>query len=176
MDEAEAQIRVTAVDRREAPQIAALWGESGQLHGALDGRFALSERAPSFYKALVLKALADANCRIRAARLPGSEEIVGFHLSQITPVQPVFRHGRTGYITDLVVASRARRRGIATLLARDAIEWFRCHDISAVQIHVLCTNEPAQAFWRGLGFRPYMDRLWLDIESEPRGGFDGREC
>ena len=159
-----AEIRITPIDRGEAPRIASLWIEAGDLHASLDPHFALSDRATRYYEVLVRKAIADPSYRVRAARHGVSDEIVGFHLSQIVTVQPVFRLGRAGYISDLVVAPDHRRCGVATLLGRDALDWFRERKVSTAQIQVLSANGPAEAFWRErMGFADYMDRLWLDL-------------
>jgi GNAT superfamily N-acetyltransferase len=52
-----------------------------------------------------------------------------------------------------------RRRGVATQLVRVALGWIRARGVERVEVRVAAGNAEGQAFWRALGFGPYMQIL-----------------
>ena len=56
------------------------------------------------------------------------------------------------HINKIAVERLHRRRGLARMLMEEAIIFARAHDIRTVALEVRASNEPAQAFYRSLGF------------------------
>lgn len=71
-------------------------------------------------------------------------------------VPPLRRYAQ---VTDLVVADRARRRGIATALLEAVAEAARARGLRRLAIGVLDGNEAADRLYRAFGFRPYLALL-----------------
>ena len=63
-------------------------------------------------------------------------------------------HPASEHVADigLMVALRHRRLGVGTALMQAAEEWATRAGISKVELHVFPYNEPAIAFYRGLGY------------------------
>ena len=63
-------------------------------------------------------------------------------------------HPASEHVADigLMVALWHRRSGVGTALMQAAEEWARRAGISKVELHVFPHNEPAIAFYRGLGY------------------------
>lgn len=59
--------------------------------------------------------------------------------------------GRRGFIYHLAVAPSARRRGVATALARRCLDALQRAGLERCQVFVFAENAVARAFWRGLG-------------------------
>jgi len=57
-----------------------------------------------------------------------------------------------GHVRDLAVTAEARRTGVGSALMTAAEAWTRDRGLPALSLNVWSTNEPAQAFYRRLGY------------------------
>lgn len=62
-------------------------------------------------------------------------------------------------VRGLVVRPELRRKGIATALVENAVEWARAKGAAEVQANVYDFNQPAAAFFASLGLGPLSHRL-----------------
>jgi ribosomal protein S18 acetylase RimI-like enzyme len=69
-----------------------------------------------------------------------------------------------GWVTDIVVASRQRRQGVATRLLAAAREWCRQRSLTQMFLEMQSKNFPAISLARKLGFvfSGYSDRFYPD--------------
>lgn len=65
--------------------------------------------------------------------------------------------GRRGYLQHVAVDAAYRRRGIATLLVEECLSRLKALGIHKTHLDVIAENEPAQAFWERLGWKPRDD-------------------
>jgi GNAT superfamily N-acetyltransferase len=63
---------------------------------------------------------------------------------------------------DLAVTKQWRRKGIGVQLFNAAKQWFDSSGVKRVEVRVATSNETALGFWRKLGFKPYMETMYLD--------------
>lgn len=63
--------------------------------------------------------------------------------------------GRVGYISAVMVAPENRRRGIATTLVQDAIEYIHERKMQRAVLHVVSANAPARGVYSRLGFKEF---------------------
>lgn len=59
-----------------------------------------------------------------------------------------------------------RRSGIGAKLVHEMLRLFRERGIRRVEVTAADSNEAATAFWRKMGFVPYVQKSWLAI-GEP---------
>lgn len=59
-----------------------------------------------------------------------------------------------GYVNGLYVLPTFRRGGIATLLARAGLDWFRTQHLPTVELYVALQNAAGKKFWEQFGFAP----------------------
>ncbi|MCC6960043.1 MAG: GNAT family N-acetyltransferase [Dehalococcoidia bacterium] len=72
-------------------------------------------------------------------------------------------HLTVGY---LWVEPRFRRRGIARALFDAVAAWGRGHDgVAHFEMAVLNADHAAAAFWRSIGFAPFIERLWAPLSA-----------
>jgi GNAT superfamily N-acetyltransferase len=77
-----------------------------------------------------------------------------------------------GIVENVVVAGRARRKGIGRALMARAIEIARAAGCYKVQLISGMQRGPAHEFYRGIGMEPLAQgfKIYLDGSSSPRGG------
>jgi GNAT superfamily N-acetyltransferase len=74
------------------------------------------------------------------------------------------RHVGIGY---LYVDPSARRRGVGRALFEAVREWAATQDgVAHFEMTVLNADADAEAFWRTLGFAPFIQRLWAPLDPE----------
>ena len=89
--------------------------------------------------------------------------LVGTCLARIAKRPPVFEKLEYGFISDLAVTQSHRRSGIGERLLQQAKEWLAANGIDRIELRVVVSNEVASAFWRKMGFKPYMETLCLEM-------------
>ena len=89
--------------------------------------------------------------------------IVGFCLAFISENPPVLITKRYGLFQDLAITADYRRCGIGESLFAKTLQWFRGHGIKRIEVRVSVHNELSTAFWRKIGFEPYLETLYMEI-------------
>jgi len=133
------------------------------LHQDLDERFRLAVNADERFLAYIDLALSRDDYRVRLATW--GDQPAGFSVACVLPNSPVYQTRWIGYINDLCVTRRHRRQGIGRRLVQDAVEWLRSFGADSVEVYVAHANPEAQAFWRRIGGRDYLQRLSLDVSG-----------
>lgn len=153
-------VEVRTAREQDGPALLELWRELMDHHQAIDPRFRLSTHADERFLAYLELASNRDDYRVRVATVGGAA--VGFAVACVLPNSPVYRARWIGYINDLCVTARLRRRGIGRLLVDDAIAWLRAFGADSIEVYVAHANTEARAFWRRVGGRDYLERLSLN--------------
>jgi len=155
--------RVSDVDR-----IADLWEEFIEFHRVRDSWYETCEGARGSMEDWVREGLKDPRRVIMVAELDG--EVVGYVLAELAIRPPVFKVREYGAITDTAVQAEHRRKGIGGQLVAEMTR--RLVEIGAFRIEVsaaMC-NEVSTRFWRKMGFKPTMERLFIEPARRPEAG------
>lgn len=157
--------------REDIPSVVALWREMMAAHQALDERFRLVVDADVEFARHARRMMHGSVSRIFVA-VAGSQ-VVGYVLSEMQQRPPVYPVGRYGFISDLCVAERYRRRGIGAALAERAVGWLKSEGATAVELLAADRNQVARCFWEAMGFKPYLVMLRKEVgpSEPPRIGF-----
>jgi len=155
-------IGIRPATTKDIRQITRLWTELMEFHAEIDPRFAVGRRAAQTFPEFALRLIEGNDTTILTAW--DGEEMVGFISVGIQIAPPVLCYDRFGMIHDAAVTTRLRRAGIGEMLFEAARDWLKERDISIVQLSAAPCNPIAMGFWRKMGFHPYLERLWYDIE------------
>lgn len=71
--------------------------------------------------------------------------------------------GRVGQISELVVTTSHKRKGIGRQLFQSCIGWFRSQNVQRVEVSFNVQNPEASAFWTHMGFKPFFETRVLDV-------------
>lgn len=141
-----------------------LWHALMAFHGELDERFRPTPDAREQMRPVMREWLTEPTYHTVVAEREG--RLVAFIIGRIGENVPTVEPEFFGYISDMYVAPEYRRRGLGRRLYQAMIEWFEHFGLTVVQVNAAARNPTSQAFWRGLGFESYLDRLWLSISSQ----------
>jgi ribosomal protein S18 acetylase RimI-like enzyme len=147
---------------QDLPAVGDLWEELMDYHVRLDPRFKRGRSSrDAFLRYLKNTTLRSPDHFIYVAEVAGG--IAGFLIGRVEYGGPVYESPDFGYVTDACVAPACRRMGIGRLLFDEARTWFRSRKLASIRVSVSTENPVAMAFWREVGFRPFMERLWYDL-------------
>jgi ribosomal protein S18 acetylase RimI-like enzyme len=146
---------------RDVPRLVELWTEMWDFHYRNDERFAPSPLAPTAMRHWIEGHLENPMSSIFAYEDKG--EIVGYLLVTIMENMPIVLHPAFGFISEIAVTEKYRRRGIGERLVREAHAWLKSKLIASVEVNVSAQNAVSKSFWRKMGYRDFLHRLQFPI-------------
>ncbi len=154
-------MKVRAAEKRDAAAIRRLYREFNRDRIALGTGEAGFKYLDSESRWMEL--LADKDCTTLVAEEKGV--VVGFITVRADVFNPFSKVGRMGEIDLMVVEEKLRRRGIGTVLLREALNYLGGRGFTHVILNVRAKN-PARLFWGKMGFKGVSESEY----SSPGGG------
>ena len=90
------------------------------------------------------------------------DQITGYIYGEILDNKSIFRN-QIGYIVDLMIDNKFRRKGLGVNLLNSAKSWFSKNKIKKISIQVRSENNVAIQFWEKLGFEERIKKMYLDL-------------
>jgi ribosomal protein S18 acetylase RimI-like enzyme len=150
-------ITIRRAQQSDLDQLLTLWQELAELHADLLPEFALASGKEQSIRAHLAELLRDDNERVFVAEENGA--LIGYINGAVRENPPVFAERYIGYIADVIVTARSRRRGAGAQLVETMNAWFCARGVRIVHLSAATGNPIAQAFWRKMGYAEYMTRM-----------------
>jgi ribosomal protein S18 acetylase RimI-like enzyme len=157
------QVVIRKATRKDVGGILPLWSEMMYHHAALDARFRPAPDGEKHWAEILRDWLRDGGACILVADAEG--QLVGYIIGLMRENPPVLLPPAYGLVSDICVDPAWRQQGIGRRLFEALKDWFRAKELSTVQLNVAHFNPVSQAFWRAMGCRDYMDRLWFEFHG-----------
>jgi ribosomal protein S18 acetylase RimI-like enzyme len=141
--------------------VEALWLEMALFHQNIDPYFTIIHEAEANHRTYMTGLLQDDAKRIFVA--DDSERLLGYLMAEVNAYPPIYVHQNYGHIGAISVTASARRQGIGHQLLVAALDWFRTQGLLRVECAVAVENPVSQRFWKGQGFRGFMEIHVLDM-------------
>lgn len=154
-------IKIRPACSLDIPELQRLWKELIDDHKASNDFFSRSAHGHQFYANFISKQLTQKSAMIFVAEIPQS--LVGYIHLEISDYHQVYVKNEFGFIHELVVTQAYRFQGIGKQLYNTAMQWFKKHKITRIELDVAASNPKAKQFWQALGFENFMNRLSKEI-------------
>ena len=92
--------------------------------------------------------------------------LTGYIVTTVATYPPIFTVERYGFVQEIAVDSRFRRRGIAKRLYGEAEAWLRARGAPQIQVKVDVGNEASRRFWENEGFIPHVETMMKPCEGD----------
>jgi GNAT superfamily N-acetyltransferase len=155
------QIIIRKAVQRDIPVMVGLWKEMMDLHKERDKFFTLKAGADKKWFKFITGHISSKKSTVLVAEHNG--RLVGHCLTFISEYPSVLTTKRYGVFQELAVTGDYRRNGIGQRLVEEMLKWFRKRRIKRLEVRVSVFNEISTAFWRKMGFKPYLETLCLEI-------------
>jgi GNAT superfamily N-acetyltransferase len=143
----------------DIPGIVEVWKEFMDFHAALDPYFTRSASGHENFAGYLAERMRKEADTVLVAEAAGC--LVGFCVAGIVQRPPVYQMPECGGIDSLAVTEAYRRRGVGNRLVEEATRWFAGRGIRRIEVGVVMENRTAGSFWRKMGFRPYLERMYV---------------
>jgi len=157
------EIEVRPAKTVDEPAILALAKVEMEAHVHLDERFRLREDASNRYAVYLRDRMRDIDSSVFVAS--DADRIVGLAIGTVRKMDSFFQAKRFGYVSDLMVAPGARRRGVGRALWERTAAWFRGLGIETARLHVAVQSDEARAFWKSVGAEDFLVEAWIDLRE-----------
>lgn len=157
-------IRVREAEVADGADLFPLWSELRAHYAGRDRRIVPAPVSGSEFHAGLQELLARPNSAAFVADDEG--RVVGFITGSIERNQPdrlPERHAAVGY---LYIDASYRRMGLGRQLFDAVRRWASAFDdVAHFEMAVLAADTGAEAFWRSLGFSPFIQRVWAPLSA-----------
>ena len=157
----EEEVTVREALEEDLPALVELWIEMMDLHKEIDRFFSRTATGHERWAELVRGCMSNKKWCVLVAECRG--RVAGYCAAFIEENPAVIETVQYGLFQELSVSSKYRRLGVGAELAKAMLEWFRERKIKRVEVRVAVHNEVSTAFWRKMGFRPYLETLCCEI-------------
>ncbi|MFX0065127.1 MAG: GNAT family N-acetyltransferase [Candidatus Hermodarchaeota archaeon] len=157
-------LQIRPANLKDIETLGVLWFYQRCYHEQWDELYASVPSAQHDWKKLIESFLDQPNhCIFIAEDIDG--KIVGyihgsFHSWPMSPYQ------QYGSLNTIAVTPEAQGQGIGKRLVRTLLRWFKKQNIRHISIHVDYRNQIALKLYQSVGFRPYQQRLMLNLSME----------
>jgi len=158
--------------RGDVDIVVGMWVAMMAYHYALDHRFHFAADAPASYASHVRMLMKNRLARVYVAESDGT--VAGFITAEVARRPPVYPVGQYGFIADMFVDPAYRRRGIGRALFEQTAKWLRSCGVTSIELLAAERNAEGAAFWRAMGFEPYLQMLRYDVSREPNHSPDDK--
>jgi ribosomal protein S18 acetylase RimI-like enzyme len=86
-------------------------------------------------------------------------ELVGFAMGRSNEDPPPFATPPHGFVTNFLVSGPWRRKGLGRRLFEALAAELHARDLREIRLSVAALNPASTAFWRRMGFEPYMVQM-----------------
>ncbi len=158
-------IAVRHAERADAPPLYRAWQALRQHYTARDSRIMLAPVSePEFTAGLDASIARRGQATLVAI---DGKRLVGFATASVAANQPDRVPERYVTIGYLWVDAARRRAGVGRQLFEAISSWARTQEgIIHFEMPVLESDQEAAAFWRSIGFTPFIQRLWAPLDPD----------
>jgi ribosomal protein S18 acetylase RimI-like enzyme len=147
----------------DIPDVLPLVEKTYLFHDSLDpARFGAIPNGAQKYHGWLSRLVSDGDGVFLVAEL--EDRLVGFTIGVMQSDARIYRAQRIGFLHDLWVEERVRRRGIARQLVTKAIQRFRTLGAEQVRLDTAAGNEIARTLFASLGFRPSVLEMLKELD------------
>jgi ribosomal protein S18 acetylase RimI-like enzyme len=148
-------------DPGDLDAIGNLWQEFMDFHRKREAHFSRSMDGHERFKEFLTGHIASETSCVLVAQQNG--KVVGYCLAMLAKYPPVFEKRDYGTVFDLAVTERSRRSGIGEKMYATVQAWFSERGVQRVEVRVAVSNETSTAFWRKMGFKPFVETVFKNI-------------
>ncbi len=95
------------------------------------------------------------------AEIKNTKKIVGYIMGVRAKNPPVFKTKEFGSVYDIFVTEQYRRQDIGEYLVLEVKTWCKNQGLQRVEMSASPKNPAAIAFWKKMGFTPYMEKMYF---------------
>jgi GNAT superfamily N-acetyltransferase len=149
-------VNIRKASIKDVPRIIELWKSLNLLHRKKFGydtplfRHKKESLCLSLYKKFVTKRIQARNATVFVAEL--NEKTIGHIIVFIDKLPPIYVHDKQGYIGEIFVDEKYRRKGVGRELLIAGEKWAKKKGLFSLGLTVFVTNETALSAYRKFGF------------------------
>jgi len=157
------KVNIREAVMEDVPAIIEIWKELMDFHKERDRFFSRSATGHESFADFITGHISNESSYVFVAET--GEDIVGYCLAIVEKHPPVLEVQEYGLVQDLAVTSKYRRSGIGERLFKEARGWFSEKGVRRIETRVAKSNKAATEFWAKMGFIPYLETVFMEIQQ-----------
>lgn len=158
------EIIIRKATAKDVSSIVELWKELMDFHKEFDRFFSRSANGHEGFADFITGHISSETSNVFVAE--AGKDIVGYCLAIAEKHPPVLEIQKYGLVQDLAVTKKHRRRGIGERLLKEALSWFFEKGVDRIETRVAKCNKLSTEFWAKMGFTPYLETVFMEIQED----------
>ena len=155
-------IEIVKAEEKHVTAIGQLWWEFMLFHQDIDTWFTPRKGSiPGFEENQVRRLMKSEDGLVLIALDKG--KVIGYSLSEIRGPAVAFGRDKWGYVHDMAVTAKYRRRGIGEKMLTEIMKWLQLKNVNRIELQTTAQNLVANSFWQKQGFTVYMHTLYKEL-------------
>jgi ribosomal protein S18 acetylase RimI-like enzyme len=144
-------ITIRKATKQDFRGIMQIWKQMMDYHLILDPKYLkLARNREKLMQAWLLRATRKKDSNLLVAV---DDMVIGYILGYKELLSPVYYHREYGYISDLAVDKKSRKKGIGKELTKEILKWFKSKNLTIVRLKAHTKNTIAIKAYQHMGFK-----------------------
>ena len=157
------ELKIRPATQADIGAILQLWKILAEFHAHCDPIYELSINSMEIIEKRIKDQISTESNILLLAEDITQQKIVGYCKGGYSDYFPVFKMGKFGHISDLVVEPSYRNQQIGKKLYEEIYKWFLDKNITRIELGVATTNPISSNFWNKMGFQVFRQVLYKNI-------------
>ena len=155
------KVTIRNANEKDLPSVIKIWKEFIDFHKEKDRLLTRRADGHEYFAKFFRENIEKETALVLVAETEG--KVVGYCQNLIEVFPPVLVTEKYGNVMDMAVTEKYRSQGIGEKFFNEAKKWFKEKGIERLEVRVLVANEIATSFWRKIGFKPYLETVYMEI-------------
>jgi GNAT superfamily N-acetyltransferase len=152
---------IRLANRRDIPDIVRLWEELMDYHRELDPFFTRARHGADLFRRFLEQNLENEAACVLVAQ--AEDGVVGYCQGLMEQHPPLVMESDYGQVLDFMVTASHRHTGIGRQMFEALCKWFRREGVRRIEVRHSTFNALAARFWPQMGFKPYLQTLFMEL-------------
>lgn len=153
-------MEVIRAEEKHVHGIVDIWKELMDQHRELDSYYTCRADARTNWEQFLKQRMNESSDLVLVGL--DNDKVIAYSIAMIKDYPPVFQIQKHGFISDMGVNIKYRRKGVGEMMLKKMLAWFDSHKLERIELRVAFNNDIGINFWKKHGFKEQHYTMYLE--------------